>query len=125
MGISVVDILMLLVYYGVDVVIIDEDYVIVIGVVIGMVVFEQYLGSGYVVIVSINVEMIWGQFVEEIDSVGNLWFDYVVVVIGVDIENGIVYFNDSGIFMGCDEQILMEIFVEVWVISYDFMVVII
>lgn len=40
MGISVVDILMLLVYYGVDVVIIDEDYVIVIGVVIGMVVFE-------------------------------------------------------------------------------------
>jgi hypothetical protein len=123
MGTSPADIPTLLAHYGVKAVITDKDNAVRTGVPTGIDALEQQLGAGHKVIVGLNAEMIWHRPVENKDKNGNPVADHAVVVTGVDTANGVVHLNDSGTKKGRDEQIPVELFLQAWDTSDDFMAV--
>ena len=92
------------------------------GVPAGIEGLEQLLGGGHKLIVSLNAEMIWHQPIESKDDHGNPVSDHAVVVTGIDTANNIVHLNDSGNPKGRDEQIPMELFLQAWETSNEFVV---
>jgi hypothetical protein len=123
MGTSPADIPTLLAHYGIKAVITDEDDAARTGVPTGLEALEQQLRAGHKVIVGLNAEMIWNQPIESKDGDGNPRSDHAVVVTGIDTANGVVHLNDSGTKKGRDEQIPLELFLQAWATSHDFMVV--
>ncbi|CAM3352939.1 hypothetical protein BST27_28455 [Mycobacterium intermedium] len=123
MGTDPDDLPTLLAHYGIHAVNTDADHEGQSGVATGLAALEQYLSAGRGVIVGLNAEMIWGQPIENKGNDGTVYADHAVVVTGVDTANNIVHLNDSGTPKGKDEQIPLDLFVQAWATSHNFMTV--
>jgi hypothetical protein len=115
-GTSYNDIPLLLAHYGVGAAVTDKNDA---GVPTGLAALEQYLGAGRKVIVALNAELLAGQPEDPKDPGAN----HAVVATGVDVVNGAVHLNDSGVDDGADKTVSIDLFARAWATSDNEMVV--
>lgn len=109
MGTDQSDLPALLSHFGIDSALTDDDSAADAGVPTGMTALEDNLAAGKRVIAFVNSETIWDEDGDRSAS------DHALVVTAVDTAKGIVHLNDSGIDVGCDEQVPLATFEKAWV----------